>query len=127
MQHADHVSLIRPALEGAGPRWLELGAATGSSRSRLADLLGRPARSPRWIGTAGSCRARAGYRGALRHARHDVAADFTGTATGPFDGVLAATASTSSPTPGRLAAIHAALAPGGRLVLVEYDADHGNP
>jgi len=26
-----------------------------------------------------------------------------------------------------LAAIHDALVPGGRLILVEYDADHGNP
>jgi len=40
MDHADHVGLIRAGLEGAGPRWLELGAGEGAFTLALADLLG---------------------------------------------------------------------------------------
>ena len=56
-------------------------------------------------------------------------ADFTrGLPDGPFDGVLAANSLHFVRTPDAvLAAIRGALAPGGRFVLVEYDADHGNP
>ena len=55
--------------------------------------------------------------------------DFTaGLPIGPFDGVLAANSlhfvDRVVPV---LTAIHAALRPGGTLVVVEYDADHGNP
>ena len=76
-----------------------------------------------------------------RQARERVAARFPATAVdavvadfrdglpdGPFDGVLAANSlHFVSPLDGVLAAIHGALGPGGRLVLVEYDADRGNP
>ena len=58
-----------------------------------------------------------------------VTADFTAELpNGPFDGVLAANSLhfVADPRP-VLEAVAAALAPGGRLVLVEYDADHGNP
>src|SRR3954453_14867356 len=40
MDHADHVGLIRRGVEGAGPRWLELGAGEGAFTLALADLLG---------------------------------------------------------------------------------------
>ena len=40
MQHEDHVALIRGGAEGAGPRWLELGAGDGEFTLALADLLG---------------------------------------------------------------------------------------
>ena len=58
-----------------------------------------------------------------------VIADFTGgLPPGPFDGVLAANSlhfvARLEPV---LDAIGAALAPGGRFLLVEYDADQGNP
>ena len=56
-------------------------------------------------------------------------ADFTrGLPDGPFDGVLAANSLHFVASPDAvLAAIHGALVPGGRFVLVEYDADRGNP
>ena len=40
MDHADHVALIRGGVEGAGPRWLELGAGEGAFTLALADVLG---------------------------------------------------------------------------------------
>ena len=58
-----------------------------------------------------------------------VIADFTGgLPAGPFDGVLAANSLhfVGRPDP-VLDAIGAALALGGRFILVEYDADQGNP
>src|SRR5262249_50411016 len=55
--------------------------------------------------------------------------DFTeGLPAGPFDGILAA--NTLHFLRDRrlvLAAIRNALTPGGRLIVVEYDADRGNP
>ena len=65
----------------------------------------------------------------LRTDVRDFVADFTqGLPAGPFDGVLAANSlHFVAHRDGVLAAIRAALGPGGRFVLVEYDADHGNP
>ena len=40
MEHDDHVGLIRDGVEGAGLRWLELGAGRGAFTLALADLLG---------------------------------------------------------------------------------------
>src|SRR5262245_9714081 len=40
MDHRDHVALIRAGVEGAGRRWLELGAGEGAFTLALADLLG---------------------------------------------------------------------------------------
>ena len=41
MDHDDHVRLIRAGVEGAGRRWLELGAGRGAFTLALADLLGQ--------------------------------------------------------------------------------------
>ena len=92
MQHADHVALIRSGVEGAGSRWLELGAGTGEFTLALADLLG-----------GGQIVAVDRDRRALDENRSRVSerfpgttlqtitADFTrGLPAGPFDGVLAA-------------------------------------
>jgi ubiquinone/menaquinone biosynthesis C-methylase UbiE len=131
MDHRDHVGLIRAGVEGAGPRWLELGAGEGAFTLALADLLGPggqilatdvDGRSLRWA------------EAAVRRQFPDVgietrAFDFTdGIPYGPFDGVLAANSlhfvRDRDPT---LRAIRYSLARGGRLVIVEYDTDHGNP
>ena len=131
MNHADHVALIRSGVEGAGPRWLELGAGEGAFTLALADVLG----------PAASIVAIDRDRRALEAMRRHVAdrfpeasvetrvADFTrGLPAGPFDGVLAANSlHFVASQDAVLAAIHAALVPGGRFVLVEYDADRGNP
>ena len=131
MDHEDHVALIRAGVEGAGPRWLELGAGEGAFTLALADLLGprgeilasdRDSRVLRFL----EGQVRKAYPATRLETR---AFDFTdGLPDGPFDGILAANSlhfhRDRDPT---LRAIRHALAPKGRLVIVEYDADRGNP
>jgi ubiquinone/menaquinone biosynthesis C-methylase UbiE len=131
MDHADHVALIRAGVEGTGHRWLELGAGDGAFTLALADLLGERGHilaldRDRWALQELTGRAAARFADTRVHT---VIADFTdGLPAGPFDGVLAANSlhfvADRAPV---LAAIRRALVPRGRLVVVEYDADRGNP
>ena len=131
MNHADHVELIRGGVEGAGPRWLELGAGEGAFTLALADLLGAGASI---VAVDRDHRALATLRDRLAQTSPDltlrpIAGDFTAALpAGPFDGVLAANSLhfVADPVP-VLRAAAARLAPGGRIVVVEYDADRGNP
>jgi SAM-dependent methyltransferase len=131
MDHADHVHLIRDGVLGSGRRWLELGAGRGAFTLALADVLGPGAEI-----LANDVNDRV-LRGAAEEVRgrfpetvvETRAFDFTeGIPYGPFDGVLAANSlhyvADRDPT---LRAIRYAIRPGGRLVVVEYDADRGNP
>src|SRR4051794_15337342 len=130
MNHADHIALIRTGVEGAGPRWLELGAGDGEFTLALADVLGATGDI---VAVDLDRRALASLDRRVRGAFPSVAletvvADFSrGLPSGPFDGVLAANSlhfiANRAPL---LEAIRAAIRPDGRLVLVEYDADHGN-
>jgi len=131
VNHDDHVRLIRPGVEGAGGRWLELGAGEGAFTLALADLLGPTGRI-----TAVDRDARA-----LGRMRDEVAARFPETriATvtgdfrqavpdGEFDGLLAANSLHFVTDPAAVLRDAAArLRPGGHVVVVEYDADRGNP
>ena len=131
MDHADHVALIRHGVEGAGPRWLELGAGEGAFTLALADVLG----------PAGAISSIDRDARALHVAAEALAHRFPGTAVttttgdfthelpgGPFDGVLAANSlHFVRDRRAVLAAVRRALRPGGRLVVVEYHADAGNP
>lgn len=131
MQHADHVALIRAGVEGAGQRWLELGAGDGEFTLALADVLGGAGDIvavdlDRWALTELSARVDDRFPDTTLET---VIGDFSaGLPAGPFDGVLAANSlhfvERVAPV---LASIHGALRPGGRLVVVEYDADRGNP
>lgn len=131
MDHADHVALIRRGIEGCGPRWLELGSGDGAFTLALADVLG-PGGSIVAIDRDASALHAAAEAVARRFpevALETAPGDFTRTLPrGPFDGVLAANSlhfvADRRPT---LAAIRATLRPGGRLIVVEYDADRGNP
>ena len=131
MDHADHVGLIRSAVEGAGPRWLELGAGDGAFTMALADLLGPEARIMANDRDGRVLRMLAQKVGNAfpAIALETRVFDFTdGMPYGPFDGILAANSlhfvRDRDPT---LRAMRYALAPNGRLVIVEYDADRGNP
>jgi SAM-dependent methyltransferase len=131
MDHIDHVELIRAGVEGGGTRWLELGAGEGAFTLALADLLG-PGAEIVAVDRDGRALQRLEYAvrtrypaAALHTHRLDFARDLP---AGPFDGVLAANSLHFVRDLGTvLAAIRDALTPGGRLVIVEYDADRGNP
>lgn len=131
MDHADHVALIRAGVEGAGPRWLELGAGEGVFTLALADLLvsgaevlacDRDARALRQL----EARVRSASPGTRLET---LAFDFTdGIPYSPFDGVLAANSlHFVRDREATLRAIRYSLEPSGRLVVVEYDTDRGNP
>jgi ubiquinone/menaquinone biosynthesis C-methylase UbiE len=131
MQHADHVALIRAGVEGAGSRWLELGAGDGEFTLALADVLGGTGDVVAMDLDRGPLTRLAG-RVADRFPEttlETVTGDFTaGLPAGTFDGALAANSLHFVAQVGPvLAAIRNALVPGGRLVVVEYDADRGNP
>jgi len=131
MDHADHVALIRTGVEGAGPRWLELGAGEGAFTLALADILGIGADIEAVDRDGGVLARAAASIGAMYPgvSLQVAVGDFTRSLpAGPFDGVLAANslhfARDRSPV---LAAIRRVLRPGGPLIVVEYDADQGNP
>lgn len=131
MNHADHVGLIRAGIEGAGQRWLELGSGEGAFTLALADLLG----------PGGEIVALDRDARALRNLEAEMILRFPAThlvtttadfreplPTGPFDGVLAANSLHFVADPiDVLGRARAVLRSGGRLVVVEYDADRGNP
>lgn len=131
MKHDDHVALIRGGVEGAGSRWLELGSGNGEFTLALADVLGVDARIVA-VDRDGRMLVGLAARLAERFPAAQVETivdDFTARSpAGPFDGVLAANSlhfvADLAPV---LASIRASLVPGGRLILVEYDAEHGNP
>ena len=131
MQHDDHVALIRSGVDGAGPLWLELGAGDGEFTLALADVLGPTGRI---VAVDRDGRALAALASRVGTSFPDVhirtqTLDFTRELPdGPFDGVLAANSlHFVADQASLLTSIVGRLAPGGRFVLVEYDADRGNP
>jgi SAM-dependent methyltransferase len=133
LDHADHVALIRGGLDGAGTRWLELGAGSGAFTLALLDVLGdeaevvaidRDARALRRLEEATGSRF-------PRTRVRTIDADFTRplpVEPGKFDGVLMANSLhfVRSKEPVLHGAIDA-LRPDGRFLLVEYGSDRGNP
>jgi len=136
---ADHVALLKTAVESTEPRtgstWADIGAGTGAFTLALADLLGPGA----------SIVAVDRDRGALERNAQAVATSFPETSlttlvadfTRPLDldlpvldGLVCAN---SLHFVGRatqvdvIRALAAHLKPDGRFVVVEYDADSGNP
>jgi ubiquinone/menaquinone biosynthesis C-methylase UbiE len=131
VKHNDHLALIADGVRGAGATWLELGAGDGEFTLALADLLGDEGSITavdldRWALARLERRLTETGRGT---GIATLELDFrTGLPAGPFDGVLCANSlhfvKDVLPV---LEAIRSVLAPGGRLVTVEYDADRGNP
>ena len=128
MDHADHVRLLREGVTRGGV-WADLGAGTGAFTFALAEL----------VGPGGEVIAVDRDRGALRDLERAVrpggatvrtlAADFTKRIDLPaLDGIVMANSlhfvKDKAPV---LALVHDMLKPAGRLLLVEYDADKGNP
>lgn len=139
MDHDDHVALLRPGVSApamAGAIWADLGAGTGAFTLALADLLGPGA----------TILAVDRDAGALRVAVDAVERRFPGVVVRPlvadlerlaadrslpeFDGIVAANSlhflARDRQVP-VIAGLAAALRPGASFVVVEYDADRGNP
>lgn len=131
MELSELVDLIRSGVDPAeGKSWAELGAGTGNFTSALAELLGDRAHIVAVDRDRGSLRQlEQRLRGRPGLTLETMVADFRQ----PFDlneldGVLMANSlhfvRDKQPV---LAAVRAMLKPGGKLLMVEYDADRGNP
>jgi SAM-dependent methyltransferase len=131
MDHAGHVRLIRDGVAGVGPAWADLGSGGGAFTLALADLLGPGGRIVSVDRDAGALRSQAQ---ALRLRFPGVTvdqrvADFSRPlGLAGLDGIVMANSlhfvRDKAPV---LALVRGYLREGGRLVLVEYDTDHGNP
>ena len=131
MDDRDHVRLIREGVEGTGLTWADLGSGEGAFTLALADLLG-PGGTIHSIDRDG--RALRVQERAIRDAFAGVTlrplvADFAAPLDlPPLDGIVMANSLHFERD--KLAVLRLArryLRPAGRLVLVEYDTDHGNP
>ena len=131
MDHRDHVGLLREGVRGSGATWADLGSGEGAFTLALADLLG-PTASIYTVDR--DSRALRIQLRALRDAFPNVTvtplvADFTlPLELPPLDGIVMANSLHFQSN--RLAVLRLVrdyLRPAGRLILVEYDTDHGNP
>jgi ubiquinone/menaquinone biosynthesis C-methylase UbiE len=135
VNHADHVGLLRGGLVGVAPgeRWADIGAGSGAFTLALADLLGPGASIVAVDRDAGALRANAR---AMAERFPEVAfetrvADFLAPLElASLDGIVAANSLHFVPREQKVQTVMrlaATLRPGGRLLVVEYDADRGNP
>jgi len=122
VNHADLVALLRPGIHETGGCWTDLGAGEGAFTLALAELLGpgahitaidKDARALRGIGSGIETRV----------------ADFTKPMDlHDLDGVVMANSlhfvADKAPV---LRSVRDMLRPGGRLIVVEYSTDRGNP
>ena len=131
MIHDDHVALLRAGVPEPGGRWADLGSGAGAFTLALADLLGPGGQ----IVSIDRDRSALRQQEASMRARFPEVsveyriADFTGPIDlAPLDGVVMANAlhfhRDKLPIVQR---IRGYLRPEGRLILVEYDTDEGNP
>lgn len=122
MRHADLVALIKDGIAERGGRWADLGAGEGAFTLALADLLG-----PDVHITAIDKDARA--LESIEGQFEVRVADFTRPLNlRDLDGVLMANSlHYVRDKPPVLEAVRQMIRPGGRLVIVEYGADRGNP
>ncbi len=130
MDHTDHVRLIRDGVLGGGAVWADLGSGDGAFTLALADLLG-PTGSIHSVDRDGHALEVQSAR--LRDAFPDVGvrpivADFARHIDlPPLDGVVMANSlHFERDKAAVLRLVRGYLRPMGRLVIVEYDTDHGN-
>jgi SAM-dependent methyltransferase len=134
VDHADHVALLRGGVPPAAPdnrRWADLGSGSGAFTLALADLLGPEGSIVSVDRDAAALReqARVMKERFPRAPLEQRLGDFTGDlGLPPLDGIVMANALHFHRN--REVVVRRVLAmlrPGGRFVLVEYDADSGNP
>ena len=131
MNHNDHIFLLRKGVPDQGGTWADFGSGGGAFTLALADLIGRQGHIYSVDKDRGSLREQ---ERALRSsfpniAVEYIAADFTQRLQlPPLDGIVMANSlhfvRNKRPV---LETIREMLKPGGRLVLVEYGSDRGNP
>lgn len=131
MDHRDHVRLVRGGVEGGGTHWADFGSGEGAFTLALADVLGPGGSIVSVDRDAGALAVQAD---AVRERFPDVAlttrvADFSRPLDlAPLDGIVMANSlHFSRDKLGVLRLVRGYLRLTGRLVLVEYDADRGNP
>jgi SAM-dependent methyltransferase len=132
VDHHDHVGLLRAAVEPGGT-WADIGAGEGAFTLALADLL-RP--GGRIVAVDRDARALRANEASVRARFPEVEfATLTADLTGPLalpvlDGLVAANSLHYVARDRQIEVVRALAAhlrPGGRFVVVEYDADRGNP
>lgn len=135
MDHADHVSLLRPGMSTPTPSaiWADFGAGEGAFTLALADLLGPGAQviaidRDRAALERNARAVKAAFPGTLLTASE---ADFRGQLPDlpALDGLVAANSLHFVPRSEQIAvisALAARLKPGGTFLIVEYDSDSGN-
>jgi len=132
VDHHDHVGLLRAAVEPGGT-WADIGAGEGAFTLALADLL-RP--GGRIVAVDRDARALRANEASVRARFPEVEfATLTADLTGPLalpelDGLVAANSLHYVARDRQIEVVRALaghLRPGGRFVVVEYDADRGNP
>jgi SAM-dependent methyltransferase len=131
MTHEDHLDLLRGGVPSTGGVWADFGSGWGAFTFALADLLGPGATIYSVDKDRSSLRQQEAEmrRRFPDSAVHYIAADFTSPLDlPPLDGIVMANSlhfvRRKEPLVERL---RASLKPDGRLILVEYNADRGNP
>jgi ubiquinone/menaquinone biosynthesis C-methylase UbiE len=131
VDQADLVGLLRGGVDAKGGNWADLGAGEGAFTLALADLLGPGAHITAVDRDAGALRrlaAEAGRKFAATRVETLVADFRKSQALAGLDGVVMANSlhfvRDKQPV---LASVKAMLRPGGRLIVVEYGSDRGNP
>lgn len=131
MNHTDHVNLLREGITAKGGVWADLGSGAGAFTLALAELIGDEGT----IYSVDQANRALKEQEATMRARfpavtvHTVNADFTRPLDLPkLDGVVMANSlhfhRHKDPIAQRVGGY---LKPGGRLLLVEYNTDGGNP
>ncbi|HET9918214.1 MAG TPA: class I SAM-dependent methyltransferase [Ktedonobacteraceae bacterium] len=130
MNHQDHVNLLRKGVPEQGGVWADLGSGSGAFTLALADL----------IGPQGSIYSVDKSQGALREQEREMRARFPSTKLRyltadftrpldlpPLDGIVMANSlHYVKQKDVMLQLVRNYLKPGGRFLLVEYNADRGN-
>ena len=122
MNHADLLALLRGGLDAKGGRWVDLGAGEGAFTLALAELLGPEARIIAIDRDATALRE-------IGDGIETRVADFTKPlGLSDLDGVVMANSLHFVRDKLRvLGAVRQMLKPDGRLIMIEYGSDRGNP